>query len=81
MPHGMIVLGSVVGLITGIYTLFGKVLNQRPAIWMRRSAIRRDHMLVCVKNSADQDIAILETHVSPPIYALSYSDAIDGCSI
>jgi hypothetical protein len=78
MPQWLIVLGSVIGLITGIYTFFEKVLKQRPAMWMRRSASRHDQMLVAVKNRADQDIAIIGNSVRPAIYMLSYNSELDA---
>src|SRR5690242_16131254 len=78
MPHWLVALGSIVGLITGIYTLFEKVLKQRPLIWVTRSEARRDNMLVRVRNTADQDIAIIGDSVRPPIYMLAYSEHLDA---
>jgi hypothetical protein len=73
VPHWLVAVGSIVGLITGIYTFFEKVLRQRRLAWITRSAERRHDMLVRIRNRADQDIAIIDNSVNPPIYLLAYS--------
>jgi hypothetical protein len=78
MPRWLIAFGSIVGLITGIYTLIEKVLRQRPSAWVTRGAPRRDNMLVRVRNRADQDIALIGYSVRPPIYMISNSEHLDA---
>jgi hypothetical protein len=78
MPHWLVALGSIVGLITGIYTLVEKVLKQRPSAWTTRANARHDNMLVRVRNRADQDIALVGYRVRPPIYMISNSEHLDS---
>lgn len=78
MPHWFLVLGSSVGLITGIYTLFEKVLKQRPTIWLSKSNTRNALMRVRVRNRGTQDIAVIGSSVLPRIYSLSNSDELEA---
>jgi hypothetical protein len=77
MPSWLIAIGSIVGLVTGLYTLWDKLVRQRPFIWMGKSAKRKDRMVVKVRNPGDRDVALIGTSVKPRIYDIANSFEFD----
>jgi hypothetical protein len=80
MPHWLIALGAIVGLITGIYTLWERLFALRPDLWLSRTPGRsaRGNMVLKVQNPGDHDIVVIGASVKPPIYAVADSWQFDS---
>jgi hypothetical protein len=72
MPQWLIALGSIVGLLTGIYTLWERFIKQRPSVWLSRDS-RRGEL-----NPGDQDMALVGSSVTPRVYAVANSANFDS---
>jgi hypothetical protein len=77
MPQWLIALGSIVGLLTGIYTLWERFIKQRPNVWLSQGS-HRGELVLRVKNPGDQDIALIGFSVTPRVYAVANSAHFDS---
>jgi hypothetical protein len=77
MLHWLIPIGSIVGLITGVYTLYDRVFRQRPCVSLSKSRLRAGRLAVFIRNPADEDIVIIGSVVRPPLYELANSYELD----
>ena len=76
MPHSLVVIGSIVGLITGIYTLFDRLFVRRPSLWVKK--VRNSRIFLRVQNHDSQDIALIGNKVWPRIYAIANANQLDA---
>jgi hypothetical protein len=84
MTHWFIVLGSTVGLLTGLYTLFDRLWRERPLVSLGK-AEDKDSLALRVKNIGLHDVVIDAHSVLPGgIYSLSASsdlhDVLDAAA-
>jgi hypothetical protein len=77
MMHWLIPIGAIVGLITGVYTIWDRVKARRPAIWLGKPIERPNQVVIKVKNLADEDIFLIGSSVWPRVYVVSSSWEFD----
>jgi len=77
MIEGIKLIGSIVGLITGLFVFVDRLLRGRPvaSLTISEGAGRK---LVCIRvsNISPYDIAIIDMKVKPPAYFLTESLAV-----
>lgn len=77
MLHPLVVIGSIVGFITGVYTLIDRVFVRRPSLWFRKGK-NYSRIVLCVQNNDAQDVVVIGSKVRPRIYAVANADFLDA---
>ena len=76
MVEDIKLLGSIVGLMTGVFVLFDRWIRGRPLAWIGRSRVR-GHLSLYVRNIAPIDILITRISVSDS-FKIAKDDTIRG---
>jgi hypothetical protein len=76
--------GSVVGLLTGIFTVWDRWARGRPLAWViatKRFAGTPGEQYICIKNSGHSDVFVLGVSVlpkNPHIYGVAKGHSVRG---